>query len=340
MKYLLNMNINLAYILEQSLNNFKLNSEGMDLRIDLQKVKDEIYDGVIYIQGVAFSCLIEQDVTSTNYGRIKRRLEQIEAGGNMPILLIGGYISSSLYPELKQSRINFMDSVGNCFISHINKGSMILHISHSGIKSSYKASVAYPLFRKAGLKVIFYLLQSLERFSEPFRTIRDGSGVSIGTVKNVIDELASRGYILITQEKRVLVKGKQLLDDWAENYALVLKPKLLLQHFSFRSVEKREEWQSIRLPSNMWWGGECAAAKRQGYLIPENFMIYGATLPAQLMSTGAVLMGDGEIALYKKFWVEEGVPAVLVYADLVTSGRSRNIEAANKLLDNELPDFK
>lgn len=334
------MNINLSYILQQSLNNFKLNSEGTDLRIDLQKVKDEIYDGVIYIQGVAFSCLIEQDVTSTNYGRIKRRLEQIEAGGNMPILLIGGYIASSLYPELKQSRINFMDSVGNCFISHINKGSMILHISHSGIKSSYKASVAYPLFREAGLKVIFYLLQSLERFSEPFRTIRDGSGVSIGTVKNVMDELASRGYILITQEKRVLVKGKQLLDDWAENYALVLKPKLLLQRFSFRSVEKREEWQSIMLPSNMWWGGECAAAKRQGYLIPENFMIYGATLPAQLMSTGAVLMGDGEIALYKKFWVEEGVPAVLVYADLMTSGRSRNIEAANKLLDNELPDFK
>lgn len=334
------MNINLSYILQQSLNNFKLNSEGTDLRIDLQKVKDEIYDGVIYIQGVAFSCLIEQDVTSTNYGRIKRRLEQIEAGGNMPILLIGGYIASSLYPELKQSRINFMDSVGNCFISHINKGSMILHISHSGIKSSYKASVAYPLFREAGLKVIFYLLQSLERFSEPFRTIRDGSGVSIGTVKNVMDELASRGYILITQEKRVLVKGKQLLDDWAENYALVLKPKLLLQRFSFRSVEKREEWQSIMLPSNMWWGGECAAAKRQGYLIPENFMIYGATLPAQLMSTGSVLMGNGEIALYKKFWVEEGVPAVLVYADLVTSGRSRNIEAANKLLDNELPDFK
>ena len=334
------MNINLSYILEQSLNNFKLNSEGTDLRIDLQKVKDEIYDGVIYIQGVAFSCLIEQDVTSTNYGRIKRRLEQIEAGGNMPILLIGGYISSSLYSDLKQGRINFMDSVGNCFISHINKGGMILHISNSGIKSSYKTSVAYPLFREAGLKVIFYLLQSLERFSEPFRTIRDGSGVSIGTVKNVMDELASRGYILITQEKRVLVKGKQLLDDWAENYALVLKPKLLLQRFSFRSVEKREEWQSIRLPSNMWWGGECAAAKRQGYLIPENFMIYGATLPAQLMSTGAVLMGDGEIALYKKFWVEEGVPAVLVYADLMTSGRSRNIEAANKLLDNELPDFK
>lgn len=334
------MNINLSYILEQSLNNFKLNSEGMDLRIDLQKVKDEIYDGVIYIQGVAFSCLIEQDVTSTNYGRIKRRLEQIEAGGNMPILLIGGYISSSLYSDLKQGRINFMDSVGNCFISHINKGGMILHISNSGIKSSYKTSVAYPLFREAGLKVIFYLLQSLERFSEPFRTIRDGSGVSIGTVKNVMDELASRGYILITQEKRVLVKGKQLLDDWAENYALVLKPKLLLQRFSFRSVEKREEWQSIRLPSNMWWGGECAAAKRQGYLIPENFMIYGETLPAQLMSTGAVLMGDGEIALYKKFWVEEGVPAVLVYADLMTSGRSRNIEAANKLLDNELPDFK
>ena len=334
------MNINSTYILEQSLNNFKLNSEGMDLRIDLQKVKDETYDGVIYIQGVAFSYLIEQDVTSTNYGRIKRRLEQIEAGGNMPILLIGGYISSSLYSDLKQGRINFMDSVGNCFISHINKGGMILHISHSGIKSSYKTSVAYPLFREAGLKVIFYLLQSLERFSEPFRTIRDGSGVSIGTVKNIMDELASRGYILITQEKRVLVKGKQLLDDWAENYALVLKPKLLLQRFSFRSVEKREEWQSIRLPSNMWWGGECAAAKRQGYLIPENFMIYGETLPAQLMSTGAVLMGDGEIALYKKFWVEEGVPAVLVYADLMTSGRSRNIEAANKLLDNELPDFK
>lgn len=334
------MNINSAYILEQSLNNFKTNSGSMDLRIEFKKVKEETFDGVLQIQGVDFLCLIEQDVTSASYSRIKRHLEQIEAGTDMPILLIGGYISSSLYPELQESRINFIDSVGNSYISYINERGTTLHISKSGIKSSPRSSAAYPLFKEAGLKVIFYLLQSCDRFSESFRTIRDGSGASIGTVKNVMDELTSRGYILITKEKRVLVKAKQLLDDWAENYALVLKPKLLLQRFSFRSVDRREGWQGIRLPSNMWWGGECAVAKRQGYLIPEDFIIYGETLPAQLMSTGAVLMGDGEIALYKKFWSDKGVPAVLIYADLVTSGRSRNIEAANKLLNDELPDFK
>ena len=51
-------------------------------------------------------------------------------------------------------------------------------------------------------------------------------------------------------------------------------------------------------------------------------------------------MEQGEITLYKKFWLGDAMPMVLLYADLMTSGDSRNIEAAEKLLSHELADFE
>ena len=155
-----------------------------------------------------------------------------------------------------------------------------------------------------------------------------------------MDELQARGYLLMIHQKRSLKNARRLLDDWAENYAIVLKPKLLLQRFAFRNAEQREAWQTLSLPQGMWWGGECAASEKQGYLLPGDFTIYSEVLPAQLMQTGAVRMREGEIILYEKFWQGDEMPAVLVYSDLVTSGNSRNIEAAERLLEDDLSDFK
>lgn len=49
---------------------------------------------------------------------------------------------------------------------------------------------------------------------------------------------------------------------------------------------------------------------------------------------------EGEVFVYKKFWssVEQSLvtPALLIYADLMGSGNSRNIEAAQRIYNNEL----
>lgn len=73
--------------------------------------------------------------------------------------------------------------------------------------------------------------------------------------------------------------------------------------------------------------------------------LYTKSPAAHLMRTGAVKQDlNGEIHLYKKFWNEETdnktVPAILIYADLMGSGNSRCLEAAQRILENELKDFE
>ena len=334
------MNVNTKHLLGQSLDSIRRSLGDLERPIAFLHAKAKPYEGIVQFLGIDFLCFIEQEVTSANYARIKRRIDEARASGESQVVLIGSYIPPSLYDDLKQSRINFMDSVGNYFICHLDGNSMAMLVSNSGEKAPEKTSSAYPLFKEAGLRVIFYLLQSPERVNQSFRAIKEGSGVSLGTVKNVMDELQARGYLLMIHQKRSLKNARRLREEWAENYASVLKPKLLLQRFAFRNAEQREAWQTLSLPQGMWWGGECAASEKQGYLLPGDFTIYSEVLPAQLMQTGAVRMGEGEIILYEKFWQGDEMPAVLVYSDLMTSGNSRNIEAAERLFEDGLSAFK
>jgi hypothetical protein len=334
------MNINTKHLLEQSLDSFQRSVGDLERPIAFLHAKAKPYEGIARVLGIDSLCFIEPEVTSANYARIKRRIDEARASGESQVVLMSSYIPPSLYDDLKQNRINFMDSVGNYFIRHLDGDSTILLVSHSGEKAPEKPASAYPLFKEAGLRVIFYLLRSPERVNQSFRVIKEGSGVSIGTVKNVMDELQARDYLLTSHKKRSLKNARRLLDDWAENYAIVLKPKLRRQRFAFRNAEQKEAWQTLSPPQGMWWGGECAASEKQGYLLPEDFTIYSEVLPAQLMQTGAVRMEEGEITLYEKFWQGDEMPAVLVYSDLVTSGNSRNIEAAERLLEDELSAFK
>ena len=134
-------------------------------------------------------------------------------------------------------------------------------------------------------------------------------------------------------------------DLWVSNYNEVLKPKLLVGTMAFRTEENRSEWKNIALPKGMSWGGEPAANLTDGYLQPGLFDIYTEIPAAHLVRTGVVKQdANGEIHLYNKFWNWETdnrtVPAILIYADLMGSGNSRCLEAAQRILRNELKDFE
>ena len=63
------------------------------------------------------------------------------------------------------------------------------------------------------------------------------------------------------------------------------------------------------------------------------------------MKTGFVKQDvNGEIKVYQKFWKWETedhlAPLILVYADLMGSGNSRCLEAANRLIKYGLNDFE
>ena len=58
----------------------------------------------------------------------------------------------------------------------------------------------YPIFQDVGIKVIFYLLQDKNNIDKTYREIQENTGVALGTVKNVIDELVARNFILVTDK--------------------------------------------------------------------------------------------------------------------------------------------
>lgn len=295
---------------------------------------------VITISGIDFNCIVENEVNGTNFLRIKNRVEEYRSNNQEPFMLVASYVNPFLYEDLRRHNINVADTAGNCQIRYTNGANVMLQLSHTGEKEPVSIKKSYPLFQEAGLKVIFLLLQNPDNVSKTYREIKELSDVSLGTVKNIIDELIARKYILISKRKRVLKERRQLLDLWAENYNRILKPKLFVARLAFRSQQYRERWQEISLPEGMYWSGEAASYILNGYLLPQSFELFTDIPISMMMKTGAVRTADGEILVYRKFWKGDTLPYILIYADLVGSENSRCIEAAQKLLDNELSDFK
>lgn len=70
---------------------------------------------------------------------------------------------------------------------------------------------AYPIFLEKGLKVIFYLLLDKKHIGHPYRDIMNATGVSIGTVKNIIDGMVYQQFARVDGKKRFLTNSDRLL---------------------------------------------------------------------------------------------------------------------------------
>ena len=303
------------------------------------------FDALIQIMNVDFLCEIKGNITATNINTIVNRLQKYMATEKRPVLLVAKYINPNMFDKLVELGLNILDCAGNCYIRYMNGNIPVFHLTNKGEKNVFANEKVYPIFQYAGIKVIFYLLQDKNNVNKAYREIQENTGVALGTVKNVIDELVARKFILVTDKGRILKNRKALLDLWVENYNQVLKPKLMMGRMAFRTNEQRNKWKAMELPEGMYWGGESAANMIDNYLEPGAFDIYTDVPTAYLMKTGFVRQdANGEIKVYQKFWKWETenhlIPLILVYADLMGSGNSRCLEAANRLIEYGLDDFE
>lgn len=303
------------------------------------------FDALVKIMNVDFLCEIKGNITATNINTIVNRLQKYMATEKRPVLLVAKYINPNMFDKLVELGLNILDCAGNCYIRYMNGNIPVFHLTNKGEKNVFANEKVYPIFQDAGIKVIFYLLQDKNNVNKAYREIQENTGVALGTVKNVIDELVARNFILVTDKGRILKNRKALLDLWIESYNQVLKPKLLMGRLAFRTNDQRIKWLAMELPEGMYWGGESAANIIDNYLEPGAFDIYTDVPTAYLMKTGFVKQDvNGEIKVYQKFWKWETedhlAPLILVYADLMGSGNSRCLEAANRLIKYGLNDFE
>jgi hypothetical protein len=291
------------------------------------------FDTMVSICDHDFNCVVANDLTATLF---LRKQKEVAGNGRLPILYIIRYVSPRFMDELCAQGINFLDCAGNCYLHCVRNGQVVLHVQNKGEKNERPKDRQYPLFQEAGIKLILFLLQDAHNITLSFRKIQEATGVSLGSVKNVIDELDTRGFILNTKEGRSLRNKEELLEKWAENYNLVMRPKLLMGRMKFRSADDAEKWKELKLPDGMWWGGEGAAHLLDSYLTPGAFTVYTEITTARLMESGKVQFDDkGNIEIYKKFWKDASVPPAIIYADLLQTNNSRCIEVAQRLTSKQ-----
>lgn len=316
------------------------------LNINVESRRNE-YNGIIDINGHAFTVEAKNELRKENKGFLFARLEELKTKTNRPTLIIAKYITSEVALELREKGINYLDVAGNCFIKNQD---LLLYIVGQKVHKKENTNQA-KAFQEAGIKIIFNLLNNPENLQLSYRELAELADVSIGSVSNVMKELERQTFILKTNAKRILKNKEKLLERWVVAYQDVLRPRLVKKQMRFVKPEAVKNWKDLYLDNEegiTLWGGEPAAALLTNHLVPEKFSIY-TTQSWQNIGQDMGLVPDvnGKVEVLQVFWKREETlnnqittPPLLVYADLIGSGYSRNIETAKLILKNELQHIK
>lgn len=266
-------------------------------------------------------------------------LEKRAGQGKEHWLLVSQYIPKPMKEDMKNQGINYLEASGNCFI---RQGALFLLVNDQPV-SAVRMPEQGKLWKHSGLKFLFLILQHPQLINAPYRTIAKASGIALGNIGSLIDELKKEGYAKADANGQLHIDQLQQLENkWVELFAAVLLPKLRKGRFRFAGVEGiKADWKKI--PANQFlWGGESAGAILTRYLQPEKLTLYSTHSRMDLMKALKLVPDDkGPVELLEQFWDDEDlvypgkesrtVPPLLAYAELATSMDSRNRETAERI---------
>lgn len=243
-------------------------------------------------------------------------------------MIIANRIFPKIKEELRNREIPYLEANGNIFLK--KNGIYLFVDTHKPL--DIKQNKGNRAFTKTGLKVLFYLLQNKEAINLTQREIAENANIGLGNIPQVFEGLKATGYLALLNNKTYIWENrKALLERWIEDYATVLKPKLIKERYTYKG-----NWQEIKLNTNKTvWGGEPAADILTNHLRPEKLLIYTKENRLDLIKNYRLIPDKmGEIEVLDMFWGEsqgETAPHLLVYADLMIEGGKRNKETADKI---------
>jgi hypothetical protein len=305
-------------------------------------------DAFLTIADKKFISEVKSEVRASNKGMVLSRINELKNNNEVPVLLIAKYIASDIATEFQNRNINYIDTAGNAFLK---EGELFIFITGQKTQKISKTNQSRA-FQEAGIKLIFCLLDGPENLQLPYRSIADIAGIAVGSISNIINELIDLAFILKIDSKRKQLKNtRELLNRWIISYNDILRPRLVKKKMRFSSGNDIEKWKNISLHKiegvNLW-GGEPGASIITNQLKPSFFTIY-TDGNWQNIAKELKLIPDeqGVIEILGTFWdtsdcdaQNKTVPALLIYADLISSGYERNIQIANEILENELQHIK
>jgi hypothetical protein len=266
-------------------------------------------------------------------------------------IFVTEYLNPNLAEQLKTQDIQFLDTVGNAFI---NQPPVYIDIQGKKPSKHHKdvilAKQLGKAFQPKGMNVVFMLLIYPALLNTPMRNIADKAEVALGTVKQVMDDLIYQGLVIEKGNKRKVVENpKALLGKWLDAYPANMEAKLNQALFT---TDNPEQLKALNIGVfGGLWGGEVAAERYDHYLKAKDFLIYLAPEQKQAFLKAARLRKPAhhEQPDYKVMVVEPPLAInkitgdktdlahpLLVYANLITNGDARNMDAARRLYSEYL----
>lgn len=273
------------------------------------------------------------------------RLHKTDEGGGEPLLFVAPWVSPKTAASLIHLGIPFLDAAGNAYIDR--PGAIILirgNPKPAGISMRPTSKASTP----QGLVVTYTLLTNPEALRLPLRQISAISGTALSTVDEAIRDLVKNGQISIRSDgARVFIDRPRAIQEWMSNYSARLRPRLGALRFD---APTGDWWKSFDFgPHQVHIGGEAAAELLAGGLKARTLTLYCRPESYKELIRAAKLRASptGATEILEPFWPRESDPVspegepplvhpLLVCADLVRTGDSRNLEAAQEIHDHFL----
>jgi len=254
------------------------------------------------------------------------------------LILLADYFNPEICREFKSAGINFLDQCGNIYLTTDNL--LVYNIGHRKQKFEKRVRSAN-LLNKSGLKLVFSLFLDEKLLNFTYRYLGEISKIALGSVKNVLDALRDSGFMIDDSGSKKIINKKVLLDRWIINYQDKLKPDLLIGKFRTLNAEDKLLFTDSE---NIYLSGEAGAERLTGYLLPETYECYSTLTKAEIIKKFRLIPDEsGNVAFYQTFWSVDIdnknnnlAPALLIYADLLSSNKTRNIETAGIIYDQYL----
>ncbi|MFA6010125.1 MAG: type IV toxin-antitoxin system AbiEi family antitoxin [Desulfobacteraceae bacterium] len=268
----------------------------------------------------------------TRFDKTMAALHLAESHDKERTVIITPYVSAEMADRLKNYHIEFMDTCGNLFL---NRPPLYLFVKGNKSHDILKPEPVIRAFKASGLKVIFTLLSLPNSEKKTFRELASLSNVSLGTANWVLKDLQTLGFLINGgSHGRKLIKKIELMDRWVTAYPEQLKNKLNKKVYSSDNICW---WKDTTFEeNNAFWSGEVAASKLTAYLTSETVTLYTKKPLTKLIVNNKLRHDNlGKIEILDTFWNfhhgharSSTAPPILVYADLMSTCNSRNIETA------------
>lgn len=309
-----------------------LGAERADAVVRLRHAGHEMFYGVE----------VRQTLRPATMGAALHHMERL----GQQALLVTDYVTPTLADELKARGIAFLDTAGNAYL---DAPTLLVWVKGQKPAARPPAPITGRAFQPTGLQVLFALLCNPQAVNRPYRELATMAGVAHGTVGWVIPDLQQQGFVRDLKGKRGtrrLFDADRLLNQWADAYARVLRPRTLIGRYYVPTLDGWREWPLAE--QGALWGGEPAAAVLTDYLRPGELTLYADKLPGLLAARQKFMKEPAPghtavIEVRRHFWNFPGepgydnlVPPLLVYADLLATGDARCIETAKMIYDTHV----